>query len=165
MRRIVNGRAYNTDTATRIARDDGGRGREGYFEILYQTRNGAFFLAGAGGEASPWARPNGDQPQYSWVMHWDDQAQHYRVGLHDGDAADVRPLTSEEAHAWLLESQQHFVFDHLFGETPETEDEQAATYSLRLPTSLKARAGDAAEKAGLSLNAWITRAIEQRLGA
>ena len=163
MKRIINGRAYNTETATRIARDDSGRGRAGYFEVLYQSRDGAFFLAGAGGEDSPWARRNGSRPEYSWLMYWDEPAQHYRVGLNDEDAAEIRAMTAEDAHDWLLETQQHFVFDHLFGETPQTEDDQSATYCLRLPTSLKARAGDAAERAGLSLNAWITRAIEQRL--
>ena len=98
-------------------------------------------------------------------MYWDDGAQHYRVGLNDDDVADIRPLTSEEARDWLVETQQHFVFDHLVGETSEAGDEPAATYCLRLPTSLKARAGDSAEKAGLSLNAWITRTIELRLSA
>lgn len=165
MKRIIEGRAYNTDTATRIARDDRGHGRDGSFAILYQTRDGAFFLAGAGGELSEWARPDGETPRYSWTMRWDETLQQYRVGLDDGDVADIRPLTGEEARAWLVETQQHFVFDHLFGETPEGQDDQAATYCLRMPAPLKARASDAAEKAGVSLNAWLTRMIEQRLAA
>ncbi|MCB9946669.1 MAG: toxin-antitoxin system HicB family antitoxin [Rhodospirillaceae bacterium] len=165
MKRIIDGRAFNTDTATRIARDDRGHGKDGHFAILYQARDGGFFLAGAGGEESEWARRDGDRPQYSWVMRWDDGAQAYRVGLDDSDVADIRPLGGDEARAWLVETQQHFVFDHLFGEAADNEDGQTATYCLRLPTTLKARATDAAEKAGVSLNAWLTRTIEQRLVA
>ena len=58
MRTIIDGKQYNTDTATTLAAD--AYGNTGDFnhwrESLYQTKNGAFFLAGSGGPLSKYAR-------------------------------------------------------------------------------------------------------------
>lgn len=47
----------------------------GYEEALYKTKGGLYFVVGQGGADSPYA-----------------------------DGADIRPLTDEEAQAWLAEA-------------------------------------------------------------
>lgn len=46
---------------------------------------------------------------------------------------------------------------------PDTSDEETARLTLRLPESLKARAEQAAAREGLSVNAWLVRAVAQGL--
>jgi len=58
MKRIINGKIYNTETATRIGNfaSDCGPGDFRYEDTdLYRTKKGAFFLAGSGGPASKYA--------------------------------------------------------------------------------------------------------------
>jgi len=58
MKAVIDSKRYNTDTAATIAAD--AYGNIGDFnhwrESLYQTKNGAFFLAGSGGPLSKYAR-------------------------------------------------------------------------------------------------------------
>lgn len=64
---------YDTDKSTELeTRTFGAFGDPaGYEETLYQTRQGLYFVAGKGGEESPYAA-----------------------------GEDVRPLTADEAAAW-----------------------------------------------------------------
>jgi hypothetical protein len=62
MKRIINGKTYNTDTARRIC--DAAPGAppvgsdfRGEDSDLYQTKRGRFFVAGEGGPMTRWARP------------------------------------------------------------------------------------------------------------
>lgn len=50
-------------------------------------------------------------------------------------------------------------YDAASPETQAAEDDTLARISLRLPESLKARADEAAERAGISLNAWLVGVI------
>lgn len=50
MKQIINGKMYNTETATEIAtRSNGCTGWEYLEETLYRKKNGEFFLCGSGG--------------------------------------------------------------------------------------------------------------------
>ena len=58
MKRIINGKIYNTETATLIANWSNGMYRNdfGYcYESLYVTKKGAYFVAGDGGALSRWS--------------------------------------------------------------------------------------------------------------
>jgi hypothetical protein len=57
MKRIINGRRYNTETATQVAEYfTGDRGNFGFVdEALYRTPRGNWFLAGRGGATSKYA--------------------------------------------------------------------------------------------------------------
>ncbi len=64
MKRIIEGKTYNTETATHVCELDcrANRGDFGYHDTdLFRTAKGQFFLAGAGGPSSMWAQsvPNG----------------------------------------------------------------------------------------------------------
>ena len=56
MKKIINGRLYNTETAKEIGDwDNGYMGFERCVEILYQKKNGEFFLYGSGGPMSKYS--------------------------------------------------------------------------------------------------------------
>lgn len=59
MKRVIDGRVYNTETATEICELPcrHNPGDFGYHQTsLYLTKNGRYFLAGGGGPMSMWAR-------------------------------------------------------------------------------------------------------------
>ena len=63
MKRIINGRVYNTDTADRIGNfaSDCGRGDFRYEDTdLYKTKKGAWFICGEGGPLSRWSQSCGN---------------------------------------------------------------------------------------------------------
>jgi predicted HicB family RNase H-like nuclease len=144
MKRIIDGVTYNTDTSTRLAVSDyetlynnESRPCQG---TLYQTRGGAFFVWQAIDLAS------------------------------DGDSGELivrnrfEALSAKEAEEWIMTGDTE-VFHNPFGEPPEAEaeDEPGSTIYLRVPTSLKKRVEEAAERQNLSTNAWTMRCIEDGL--
>lgn len=82
MKKIINGKRYDTETATEVAQQTWGH--HGDFarkeETLYKTKNGAWFLHGKGGPATEYA-------------------------VFDGNTAtggqDITPMTQEQAQEWL----------------------------------------------------------------
>lgn len=63
MKKIIDGKVYNTITATAVA-DWWNRVSQSDFsyceETLYRTRKGAFFIAGTGGPMTKWSEPCGN---------------------------------------------------------------------------------------------------------
>ena len=59
MKRIINGKRYNTETATTVATASWGSAGDfrAFQESLYLTQRGNWFLAGEGGPLTKWARP------------------------------------------------------------------------------------------------------------
>jgi len=63
MRKIIEGKIYNTETATELAHYEYGEGRRDFryvWEALYRTPKGAYFTAGEGGPMTRYARSCGD---------------------------------------------------------------------------------------------------------
>jgi hypothetical protein len=72
----------------------------GYWEeTLYRKTTGEFFLHGAGGPSSKYARPCGSNG---------------RCG-----GSDILPFTEEEAKRWAEENLSVDEYETLFGEVPE----------------------------------------------
>ena len=84
MRRIVDGKRYDTETAQKIGEASSGNyGDFRYWsETLYKTKKGAYFIAGEGGAASRWGKSSGN-------VSWGDEG--------------IIALTPEEALAWCSE--------------------------------------------------------------
>ena len=62
MKRIINGKSYNTDTATLIAETDNGLSHSDFKVIeedLYKTKKGQYFISYFGGAATCYAVRNG----------------------------------------------------------------------------------------------------------
>lgn len=82
MKKIINGKLYNTETAKLVANWWNGLGVSDFRnceESLYLKKTGEYFLFGKGGGLSPYAERRGD-------------------GLGYGEK--ITPLTEEEAREW-----------------------------------------------------------------
>jgi len=67
MKKIIDGKIYNTETAQKIAfaTSDYPRGDfKDYSETLYRTKKGAFFLAGEGGPMTRWGKSVGNMSTF-----------------------------------------------------------------------------------------------------
>jgi len=81
--KIIDGKRYNTETATCVAAWDNGLGYSDFRhceESLYRTPKGAWFTSGAGGAMTSYSQACGDST---------------------GGGEDIRPLTDDEALEWL----------------------------------------------------------------
>lgn len=131
-KRIINGKTYNTETATQIAGWSDWHGNIEYGGYLYQSRFGAFF-------------------EFS---HSD--------GAYEDDRETIAPLSPEEARLWLekYKSQSPEIIESLFGEMPEAGSSEVK-YTLRMPESFRNRLNEKAKENSQSLNAWIIRCLER----
>ena len=88
MKRVINGKLYNTETAEEVFTWENHYYRNDFHyceETLYRTQKGAFFVAGEGGPMSKYAVPVGSN------------------GSGGGDGLEV--LSDAEALAWLEEKE------------------------------------------------------------
>jgi len=103
MIQVIDGKRYNTETATEIACwDNDLPSKEFNFieETLYRTPKGAFFLYGRGGANSPYAEAReGGQTRCS------------------GSA--ITPLTPEAARSWLENHKQTEALEEYFADQIE----------------------------------------------
>jgi len=101
MRKIVDGKIYDTATAERIAGRRTGYGRGDFNwceEALYHTKKGSWFLAGQGGAMTRYSQNS---------------------GVYETSSPSIIPLTEEEALEWLQEHDQEKLekyFPNLFTE-------------------------------------------------
>jgi HicB family len=133
-KRIIDGKTYNTETATQIAGGDEEHeiGRYSTGNYLYQTRFGAFF-------------------EFKFL-----------AGAFEEDNETIVPLTPDDARRWLEEkvSWDPSLIEKLFGEMPEAGSGEIK-FTLRLPESLSSKLRARAEENKQSLNAWIVRCLER----
>lgn len=114
MEKIINGKRYNTETATRIG--DKSYGYAGdfnhYSDTLYRKRTGEFFLYGEGGPMSKYA----EHPSYNETT--------------GGEV--IKPLTYEEAREWSEENLEAEKYESIFGKVDEGSSDEKQTVALRL---------------------------------
>jgi len=146
VKRVIEGRTYNTDTSTRVARyeyeDDKGYDTEA---TVYQNRGGAFFIVHSWQEL----HPRGDQRT--------DMIEKYLF----------EASSREQIERMIARGQTMEIIDENALTVPpeaEEEEEPATTAYLRLPPALKNRIEAAAKKDRLSLNAWAIRCFETCAG-
>lgn len=104
MKKIIDGKVYNTETATCI-----GEWANEYYrndfkwesEELYKKKNGEFFLYGEGGPMSSYAESTGNR---SW-----------------SEGSSISPLTSKEAYNWAMEKLSANEFEEIFGAMSEDD--------------------------------------------
>lgn len=140
MKKIINGKRYDTDTAKECGTAYSKLGRRdfGYWEeTLYQKRTGEFFLYGEGGPASRYAVSAG---QNSW-----------------SGGEKIIPLSVENAMKWAEEHLEMEEYESIFGEIAEDESKKVVTYSLTTATIDKVKR--IAAEQGISLSEVVERAI------
>ncbi len=130
-KRIIDGKTYNTETATLIAGRDTDERQFTYCDYLYQTRFGAFF-------------------RYTSLD-----------GANEDDYERIIPMTPEDARKWLEEnySYEPELIERYFGEMPEAGAGEVK-FTLRMPESLRNRLAARAVANKQSLNAWMVRCLE-----
>jgi len=135
MKKIINGKMYDTETAKEVAscyHGDGPRDFRHYSESLYKKRTGEYFLAGEGGPMSHYAVTVG---QNSW-----------------SGGEKIIPLTYSEATEWAEHEMDADEYQAEFG--PVSEGERV-TLSISLPADVADRIRKAAAAEGISVSECI----------
>jgi len=101
MKKIIEGKRYDTETATQVAEYGNGLGEgdfSNYDETLYRTPRGNWFLSGEGGPMTKYSRPCGDMTS-------------------GGDG--IIPLSSNEARQWLESHDENDALEKYFSDALE----------------------------------------------
>lgn len=100
MKKIINGKKYNTQTAEYMGGYEANLGQFEYVsEDLYRKRTGEFFLYGEGGPASKYAEAI---DMNSW-----------------SGGSEITPLTEVEAKRWAEAHLDADEYEEIFGEVGE----------------------------------------------
>lgn len=102
MKQIINGKMYNTDTATKVGSWSNGCSTSDFsycYEALYRKKTGEYFLYGDGGPMSRYSRSSG---QNCW----------------SGDTRII-PMTENEARQWAEDNLNADEYIEAFGEPEE----------------------------------------------
>lgn len=139
MKKIIEGRLYDTEKAKELGCDSYSSRRDFHYwvETLYQKRTGEFFVYGEGGPASKYAES---------------------VGLNEWSGGErIMPLSYEEAQEWAENHLSGDEYIGIFGEPEEDDAKQKITLSLSVAAIAKAK--QKAAKAGITLSAYIENLI------
>ena len=138
MKKIINGRQYDTDKARQLGVDGGGDGFSAWSEELYQKRTGEYFIYGEGGPMTKYAKSTG---QNSW-----------------SGGSKIIPLSAENARKWAEEHLDADDYIELFGEPEESPDERV-TLCVQIQADLDILIRRQAAERGISLSAYINDAL------
>lgn len=143
MKKIINGKMYDTNTAKFLGSDSYSNGRDfhNWSEELYQKRTGEFFLYGEGGPMSRYAKSCGDN---SW-----------------SGGEDIIPLSVGKARQWAEEHLTADQYAEIFG-IPD-EGEELAILHMQIPAALAAKLKLAAAEAGVSMRAYAEKILTEAL--
>lgn len=139
MKKIKNGRLYDTDTAKAVGSWDNGLCTNDFSycgEKLYQKRSGEFFIHGEGNSLSKYASYNG-----------------YKSGWGER----IIPISYDEAKDWAEKNLSGYEYIKIFGEPEEDDTKQVISCSLTKTAIAKLKQG-AAEK-GVSMSEYIESLI------
>lgn len=135
MKKIINGKVYNTETASRVgAYESGFQGDIDYVcEELYRKKNGEFFVYAEGGAATSYAASRGAD------------------GYASGEA--IKPMTYDEAAQWAERHLTGEQYEQIFGEVSE-DDTTVKTMISTTAAEIEIIKRNAA-KSGMTVSAYI----------
>lgn len=135
MKKIIDGKLYDTETAKEMASDSYLYPRDfgHWVETLYKKRTGEYFLHGIGGPASKYAESCG-QNQWS-------------------GGQKIIPLTYEAARAWAEEHLDADDYQEIFGAV--SEGDERTTLSISLDAATADRIRKEAQERGMTVSALI----------
>lgn len=100
MKKVINGKLYNTESAEMVGHDSANWGNFSFWaESLYKKRTGEFFLYGEGGPMSRYARSCGNN------------------SVSGGES--IKPLSEAEAREWAEEHLDGDEYIEIFGDVEE----------------------------------------------
>ena len=133
MKKIIDGKLYNTETAQKVAgysTNDSCSDFSHIEETLFRKRTGEYFLFGEGGPASKYARR---VESNSW-----------------SSGSDIIPLSYDDARQW---AEDHLDADRYLKEFgPVAEDGSRVSLNLSLPTSIAETIRREAKQKGVSIS-------------
>lgn len=136
MKKIINGRLYNTETAKKCGEYEPNPYRSDFnwfCESLYQKKTGEFFLHGDGNAASPYSKSCG---QNEWC-----------------GAEIIKPMSYSEAQEWAERHLTGEQYEQIFGEVSE-DDTNVKTMISTTAAEIEIIKRNAA-KAGMTVSAYI----------
>ena len=143
MKKIINGKVYDTETAKKVASWYSSYARNDfhyYEEELYQKKTGEFFLYGEGNAASPYSKSCG---------------QNERCG-----GERIEPMSYKEAQKWAEDHLDGDEYCEIFGEPDEDADD--VLLGLRVSAAAAAKLKTESAKLGIPqgklLEQWILKA-------
>lgn len=144
MKKVINGKVYDTDTARKVGCFDYGAGDRlfGWSETLYVKRTGEYFLLGEGGPGS----------KYSVC-----------TGVNDfSGSSKIFPMSYDDACKWAEDNLDGDEYIAEFGAI--AEDDTNAKLTLYLPASTIERAKRKVAQDGTTLSAYVEALITASLG-
>jgi hypothetical protein len=142
MKKIINGRRYDTETATKVAEAYAAVPANDFnwwHEELFQKRTGEFFIGGYGGPMTRYAVKSGDN---TW-----------------GWGEKIIPLTVEAATEWAEKNLDADEYEELFGASSEDDTKKVVAYSL--PCNLIDKVKRISAERGASFSDIVAEAIER----
>lgn len=141
MKKIINGRKYDTDTATEVHswEENAPNDFSHIEETLYRKRTGEYFLLGYGGPMTRYA-----------------ERERYGSGYMFGST--IIPMTYDEASEWAEARMSADEYEAEFGEVPE--DDSTEVVFARVPSKLAAKLERAAREGGKSKSEALTEILE-----
>ena len=141
MKKYINGRKYDTETAQEVGSWSNHLGYRDFShceETLYRKKTGEFFLHGEGGPMTKYAEPaNGNMR---------------------GSGETIRPMTFDEARQWAEEKLSAEEYEQIFGEI--ADDDTDVLISAVVKTSSRDRLRRAVEKTGKTAGQILDELIE-----
>ena len=136
MKKIINGKLYNTDTARQVGTWSNSADCNDLSwveESLYQKKTGEFFLHGQGG-------PNTRYAQQLEASHWT-----------SGETISL--VSYDSARQWAEDHLTADQYQAVFGEV--AEDDSRTTLLLSLPASTVKKIKQEAAQAGMTVSAYV----------
>lgn len=144
MKKIINGKMYDTDKATYLGYDmyAGPRDFKYWREELYKKRTGEFFMYGQGGPDSKYAVAS------VTGSGWD-------------GGAKIIPLSVQKAREWAEAHLNADTYANIFG--IPSEGEGTAALNIQLDAQLMARIRTQAAAEGITLTACVSDLLKKAL--
>ena len=143
MKKIINNKLYDTETAKPVGEWGNGLGHSDFRyceENLYLKKTGEFFLHGKGGAMSKYCEISADGNERSW-------------------GEKIVPLTVDEAKEWAEEKLDADEYQAIFGEISE-EDDTKENLNIYITKSMIKKVKDLAARQGVSASQVIEKMIE-----
>lgn len=141
MKKIINGKKYDTDTAQSLAEWSNHMSRFDFgfvVETLYRKKTGEFFIFGEGGAMTKYAESAG---RNSWA-----------------EGSRIMPMSYDEAKMWAEEHIDGDLYEQIFGEV--TEDESKVTVTFRLTASTVEAVKRKAAQAGMGISEYLESVLK-----
>jgi|SRR5665648_187454 len=145
MRKIINGRTYNTATSKAIGEWWNGLSMNDFqhcYETLYKNTKGAYFLHGEGGALSRYAVSNGNSTSGS---------------------EQITPLTKDEAMEWAEKRLEADEYESEFGEQEEAGSDLTTRerVNLTLDSGIMTNLRNLSKSSGVPMSTMVDRAITE----